>query len=220
MRDWRKQHGQIIISFLKYLNEKTSDFILKGGTALYLCYNLDRFSEDIDLDGREKRLTSLVDEYCVKNGYSYRVAKDTATVERCFINYGNEGRPLKIEASYRRREIPENETEKINGIMVYGIEQLCAMKTGAYAGRDKIRDLYDLAFICNNYYDRLSVQTIALLRGAVEHKGIAQFDFVVRNQPDELIDNDRLAEDFLKMYDRLGLLFDEDERKLLNNNSD
>lgn len=217
MKNWRKQHGEVIVSFIKHLNAKTNDFILKGGTALYLCYDLDRFSEDIDLDGREKRLTALVEEYCVKNSYSYRVAKDTAMVERCFINYGNDGKPLKIEASYRRREIPENETDKINGIKVYNIEQLCVMKTGAYAGRDKIRDLYDVAFICNSYYDRLSPQTIALLRSAVEHKGIAQFDYVVNNQPDELIDNDKLADDFLKMYDRLGLLLDENEKELLGN---
>jgi predicted nucleotidyltransferase component of viral defense system len=217
MKNWRKQHGEIIVSFVKYLNAKTSDFILKGGTALYLCYGLDRFSEDIDLDGKEKRLTALVDEYCAAHGYFYRIAKDTAIVERCFINYGNDGKPLKIEASYRRREIPENETEKINDIIVYRIEPLCVMKTGAYAGRDKIRDLYDVTFICNNYYERLSPQTIALLRSAVEHKGIAQFDYVVNNQPDELIDNDKLANDFLKMYDRLGLLFDDGEQEFLEN---
>ena len=220
MKNWRNRHGEIIVSFIKYLNEKTSDFILKGGTALYLCYALDRFSEDIYLDGREKRLEAFVDEYCAENGYSYRVAKDTATFERCFVNYGNDGKPLKIEASYRRREIPGNETERIKGILVYGIEQLCVMKTGAYAGRDKIRDLYDVTFICNNYYDRLSPQTITLLRSAVEHKGIAQFDYVVSNQPDELIDNDKLANEFLLMYDRLGLLFDENERELLGNSSE
>jgi predicted nucleotidyltransferase component of viral defense system len=214
--DWRKQHGEVIASFMKYLNAKANDYILKGGTALYLCYELDRFSEDIDLDGKQKGLISLVDNYCVDNNYSYRVAKDTATVERCFIHYGNVGRPLKIEASYRRREIPAEEVEVINGIWVYGIEPLCVMKTGAYAGRDKIRDLYDVTFILNNFIDRLSSPTIALVRSAVEYKGIAQFDYVVRDQPDELIDNDKLAEDFLHMYERLGLLLDEDEHTLLD----
>jgi predicted nucleotidyltransferase component of viral defense system len=220
MRDWSKQHREVIISFVKYLNAKTDSFILKGGTALYLCYDLDRFSEDIDLDGKEKGLTALVDEYCAENGYSYRSAKNTAIVERCFINYGNEGRPLKIEASYRRADIPIEETKVLNGIRVYGIEPLCAMKTNAYAGRDKIRDLYDITFIRNNYFDRLSSQAVALLRGAVEHKGIAQFDYVVRNQPDELIDNDKLASDFLEMYSRLGLLLEDNEREYLENGSE
>ena len=217
MRDWRKQHSEVITSFAKYLNDKTDNFIIKHGAALYLCYNLDRFSKDIDLDGKEKGLAVLVESFCAENGYSYRVAKDTDTVERCMLNYGNVGKPLKIEASYRRREIPAEETETINKIKVYGIESLCVMKVNAYAGRDKIRDLYDVTFICNNYFDRLSPQTISLVRGAVAHKGIAQFDYVVRNQPDELIDSDQLADDFLKMYDRLGLLLDENEREILKN---
>lgn len=219
MSDWRKSHGKVIVSFMDYLNSISNNFILKGGTALYLCYNLDRFSEDIDLDGREKGLISIVDDYCIQNGYTYRVAKDTDTVERCFVHYGNIGKPLKIEVSYRRKEIPSDETEMIKGIMVYKIEPLCVMKTNAYTGRDMIRDLYDITFICNHYYDRLSSQTIALLRGAVEYKGIEQFDYVIRTQSDELIDNDKLAEDFLMMYDRLGLIFDENERGLLENNT-
>ena len=212
--DWRKQHGEVIADFMKYLNGKTSTFVLKGGTALYLCYRLDRVSEDIGLDGREKRLTAFVKGFCEKNGYSYRVAKDTAMVERCFVNYGIVGKPLKIEASYRRMEIPIEETKVINGIRVYDIDSLCVLKTNAYSGRDKIRDLYDVTFICNNYFGSLSPQTVALLRSAVEYKGIEHFDYVVRNQPDELIDNDKLASDFLKMYDRLGLLLDENEKKL------
>ena len=58
------------------------------------------------------------------------------------------------------------------------------------------------------------------MRGAVEHKGITQFDYVVKNQPDELVDIDKLANDFLKMYDRLGLMLDENERELLENSSE
>jgi hypothetical protein len=112
------------------------------------------------------------------------------------------------------------ETETVNGIKVYGIEPLCVMKVNAYAGRDKIRDLYDVTFICNHYYDRLSPQTVALMRGAVEYKGIAQFDYVVRSQPDELIDSDKLASDFLSMYDRLGLLLEEKEQKFLETGSE
>ena len=219
MSDWKIQHGKAIISFMECLNAKTGSFTLKGGTALYLCYELDRFSVNIDLDGSEKGIVTFVEEFCKKNGYSYRVAKDTATVERCMVDYGNLGKPLKIEVSYRRKVIPDEETVIINGIKVYDIDPLCGMKINAYSGRDRIRDLYDLTFIFNNYYDRLSPQTIALLRGAVAHKGIAQFDYVVRNQPDELIDSEKLADDFLKMFDQLGLMIDESERELLENGS-
>ena len=154
--------------------------------------------------------------FCAKYGYSYRVAKDTGTVERCFVNYGNEGKPLKIEASFRRKEIPKEETDRINGILVYRIEPLCVMKVNAYAGRDKIRDLFDVTFICGRYFDSLSPQTVALLRGAVEYKGIEQFDFVIKDQKDELIDSGKLAVDFLSMFERLGLLYSEEESRGLS----
>jgi len=219
MKDRMKRHANIMASFIKFINTKTGNFVLKGGTALYLCYNLDRFSVDIDLDGKEKGLYEYVESFCVANGYSFRVAKDTTTVERYMVDYGNTGMPLKIEASYRRKEIPAEEIETVDGIKVYGIDPLCGMKINAYSGRDRIRDLYDLTFIFNHYFDKLSPQTLALLRGAVEYKGIAQFDYVVRNQPDELIDNDKLAVDFLTMFERLGLLLDENERSILENGS-
>jgi predicted nucleotidyltransferase component of viral defense system len=103
----------------------------------------------------------------------------------------------------------------INDILVYSLETLCVLKAYAYSNRDKIRDLYDLAFICNNHFDRLSRQTVALLRTTLDYKGLEHFDYIVKNQPDELIDADKLAEDFLKMYDRLGLLLDENERRIL-----
>ena len=77
--------------------------------------------------------------------------------------------------------------------------------------------MYDVTFICNNYFDQLSPQSVALLRNTVEYKGIAQFDYVVKNQPDVLIDVEKLADDFLNMYDQLGLLLDENERDLLEN---
>jgi predicted nucleotidyltransferase component of viral defense system len=212
---WREQHGKAMAAFLKYLNEKGGGYVLKGGTALAFCYRLDRFSEDVDLDGVERTLVDTMDAFCRDNGYQYCMAKDTGTVQRCMVNYGNDGRPLKIEASYRRREIDETETAVINGILVYNIETLCVLKAYAYSNRDKIRDLYDLAFICNNYFDRLSRQTVALLRSALDYRGLEHFDYIVKNQPDELIDTEKLAEDFLKMYDRFGLLLDEDERRIL-----
>ncbi|MDR1590188.1 MAG: nucleotidyl transferase AbiEii/AbiGii toxin family protein [Oscillospiraceae bacterium] len=217
MTDWRIRHGEVIADFVASLNVNNENYVLKGGTALSICYNLDRFSEDIDLDGTERRLVELVEAFCKKNGYDYRVAKDTNTVQRCMIHYGNTQKPLKVEASYRRLRIDADETARINGVLVYGIESLCVMKANAYTSRDRIRDLYDLAFICNGYFDRLSPQTLVLLRNALEYKGLEQFDYMVNTQSDELINPDKLAGDFLKMFDRLGLLVDESEMHFLEN---
>ena len=91
LKGWKERHGQVISEFTKHLNnllnKKSNEFILKGGTALMLCYGLDRFSEDIDLDKNRGsgNLLRFIDIYCKTFGYDYRVAKDTSTVKRAFI---------------------------------------------------------------------------------------------------------------------------------------
>lgn len=214
--DWRVQHKDVIVNFLNHLNSVSDDFVLKGGTALMTCYNLDRFSEDIDLDGRNPEIEKIVASFCKEQGVSYRTAKDTDTVKRFMIHYGNPtGKPLKVEISYRRKSIDPSEITKIYGVSVYRLESLCIMKANAYASRDRIRDLYDLAFICNHHWDELSAPTKALVRATVEHKGIEQFDYLIQTQSDELIDKDKLAADFLEMFDRLDLLADSRDRGIL-----
>ena len=181
-----------------------------------LCYGLDRFSVDIDLDGQGSSIKGIIDRFCANNGYSYRVAKDTDTVNRYMINYGDDmHKPLKVEVSFRRKSIEANEYDNINGILVYKIDSLTIMKSNAYTSRDKIRDLFDLTFICNNYFDNLSPQTLTLLRSAIEYKGLEQLDYVLREQDDELIDKDKLVESFLIMFEKLGLLYDKEEKELL-----
>ncbi len=211
--NWRDKHYKVINDFLIYLNKQTDEFILKGGTSLLVCYQLDRFSEDIDLDAKSNRnIKKIIDDFCELNNYKYRIAKDTDTVKRFMINYETIEKPLKIEVSYRRKDIKEEEITKINGIEVYKINELCLMKASAYSGRDKIRDLYDVCFICNNYWNELSDDAKKFIRIAVEYKGLEQFEFIIKDQKDELIDNKKLEENFLKMYDKLGLLEPDEDK--------
>lgn len=210
--DWRDRHFEVITEFLTYLNSKTENFILKGGTSLLMCYKLDRFSEDIDLDATSKRkIEKIVEDFCNIKHYTYRVPKDTDTTKRYLIDYDDMGKSLKVEVSYRRSHIDESEITKINGIRVYNINQICLMKASAYSGRDKIRDLYDICYICNNYWKELSEDVKNMIRVAVEYKGLDQFEYAIKDQKDELIDNEKLTIDFLKMYHKLGLLVEKDE---------
>lgn len=140
---------------------------------------------------------------------SLRIAKDTDTVKRVFISYGNsEENRLKVEVSYRKKTIALNETTRINGITVYSIDRLAAMKTIAYMGRDRIRDLYDIAFICNNYFEQLSASTKNDLTDAFGYKGLEAFDYLIQTEQDPLINKEKLAEDFLKTWDKLELFRD------------
>lgn len=207
LNEWQIPHRKTINEFLEYLNNVTDKFILKDGTALLTCYNLDRFSEDIDLDGKSKSIGCHMKNFCEKFGYSYQIAKDTDTVKRYMINYCNDNRPLKVEISYRNKIIDSTEITKINGITVYNLDILCSMKINAYNNCDKIRDLYDLSFIVNTYYSELSTIVISSLRNALGYKGLEHFDYIVNQQNDALIDNAKLADDFLRMYDILGMIY-------------
>ena len=46
------------------------------------------------------------------------------------------------------------------------------------------------------------------MQDCVSYKGLEQFDYLIATQNDPLIDSDKLAEDFLSMYDKLGLLME------------
>ena len=204
-KNWDKPHGQVIKRFLKFLNEEYPEsFVLKGGTALALCYGSDRFSHDIDLDGKSESIVGAVERFCKERGYSYKTVKDTDCVKRCKIDYGNIGIPLKIEVSYRTKNIDCSQVNKVKGISVYTINAMAKQKATAYTARDKIRDMYDLGFICERYYKELSVRTRMAMRSAIACKGVSHFDYLVQNQPDELNINE-IAESFLKMCDKLGL---------------
>jgi predicted nucleotidyltransferase component of viral defense system len=175
-----------------------------------MCYGLTRFSEDIDLDGFDKSsffkiIDTFVNVFSQKySEITYRKAKDTDTVKRAFIHYGGE-KPLKIEVSYRKRELNPAECCMMKGILVYSINEIFLMKLNAFSGRDKIRDLYDVTFIYLHYKQNLNPQSISVLRNALAYKGVEQFDYLVKNQHDELIDNEQLSENFLTMYFDIGL---------------
>lgn len=134
--------------------------VLKGGTALLLCYGLDRFSEDLDFDapkrfniaGRiERVLSSMVDELTIKT------VKDTETVQRLKIHYRKQtfARLLKVETSFR--DTPDQaDIVILEGIKTYTAPALIDQKIGALIGRTKARDLYDVVFLAKSRWSDFS----------------------------------------------------------------
>lgn len=216
--NWRIKHKNIIVDFLQKLNSDSDRMVLKGGTGLMLCYGLDRFSEDIDLDGgiRDRQyISNFIEKYCKDNNYTYTIKKDTPTVKRYIVNYGDEKETLKIETSFRSATIDQEETKNINGYKVYDLDGIALRKTGAYSDRDKIRDIYDLCFIANNYWNQLNRYTKTIMKDSFGHKGFAEFDDMIRNSNDALIDADKLTQDFLNAFEIMGILDDNIKNKLI-----
>jgi predicted nucleotidyltransferase component of viral defense system len=134
--------------------------VLKGGTALLLCYGLDRFSEDLDFDAPKKfnisgRVEKVLSRYA--HEFSVKTVKDTETVQRLKVHYRKEAvdRLLKIETSFRQSPSTES-VEVRGGIKTYKVSGLIDQKLAALVGRTKARDLYDVAFLARTYRDQFS----------------------------------------------------------------
>jgi hypothetical protein len=50
------------------------------------------------------------------------------------------------------------------------------------------------------------------------YKGIEHFDYLMKTQSETLVNNEQLLDSFLLMYDRLGLLYDENEKQIVLKN--
>ena len=216
---WREAHRRVQDQVLAHLGDH-NDLVLKGGTALMKCYGLDRFSEDLDFDALRPKVSTvrLVQRFCQARGYDMSVRKETDTVQRVMIRY-DDTHPLKVETSYRTRSIDPHDVTVINGIQVYSLDALAQLKAAAYLGRDTIRDLYDVTFLVNEHFDNLSDASRSLLRVALANKGLDQFDVVLAENTDELIDSDQLATSLLQAYELLGIQSKEEERQLASNES-
>ena len=79
------------------------------------------------------------------------------------------------------------------------------MKINAYLNRDRIRDLYDISYIIENYWDALNSVVQNSFTYALSEKGLTQFDLVICQQNDNLIDKGKLLEKFLLAYEKIGL---------------
>lgn len=207
-------HERIMREVLNVINAcADAPFVLKGGTALFLCYGLDRFSEDIDLDAEpldvnHSLLAAALAEYCSRSGYELIPRKDSETTQRYMLHYDGENY-LKVEASYRIRKLDPASITSVNGIKVYTIDHLCELKCGAYAHRDKLRDLYDVTYICTMFHDRLGHAARSALSNALIYKGLDQFDYLVATQSDPMIDVGLLETRFLESYEIMGVLREE-----------
>ncbi|WP_104629378.1 nucleotidyl transferase AbiEii/AbiGii toxin family protein [Helicobacter bizzozeronii] len=152
-------HKKLMVSILRKLAD--TPMILKGGTALYLGYGLNRFSEDLDFDCHKKmnlvgRLKSAIPDGIILN--EIYTKKDTDTAGRYVVSYhtqdDQETRLLVVEVSYRNAP-PESEVNLIDGMRIASIKCLIDNKLrAAFDGqniRTKAKDLFDLHFLAKNY---------------------------------------------------------------------
>lgn len=175
-------HRQLMQSICEVIAEEDKPLLLKGGTALLLCYGLDRFSEDLDFDLEIPLRTHLnvkgICEEAVRRVNRFGLGaklqgfaepKKTETTHRCRPTFSVNGQSaalaIKIEISSRRTP-SSSEIKNINGIKVYAPDIIASQKLQAAVEnaentyRTAARDLHDLVFLCSEYEGQLSQKVI------------------------------------------------------------
>ncbi|MEY4978265.1 MAG: hypothetical protein RLZZ352_535 [Pseudomonadota bacterium] len=195
--------------------------VLKGGTALLLCYGLDRFSEDLDFDAPKRfNVVTRVERLLqgVATRYDIRVVKDTETVQRLKVHYEAKAifsrsaphtpgvqRLLKIETSFRQAPVAED-VRMHEGIRVYALPRLVEQKLKALAQRTTARDLYDVAFLLRthpNAFNPLSWQT---LREAAQDLNALEARFLPAFEDDAILNPEQLPDLLLQLQAALETL--------------
>lgn len=132
------------------LNEVFSNYTLHGGTAIWRCYNGNRFSEDVDVYiGKNIKKIDEFFNALKKKGFviEKRRIREASLYSRLRFNRT----VVKFEALFKstKGNLKEYETAEGNLINVYTLtpEEFIKEKADTYLSRFKIRDLYDIFFL-------------------------------------------------------------------------
>ena len=163
------RHVALMRAIAQELTSRTGDaFVLKGGTALLLAYDLPRFSIDLDFDGRSPAidLTESIQAGAAAAQlpvHSLRDAKHTLTVHRKMLHYRDDVmRPLKIEVSYR-------------------LEKLASLKIDALVNRTKARDIFDTSFLLHRYPEAISDDDLTRIDQLIDLIGLNDLEAIMQD---------------------------------------
>lgn len=180
-------------AILRGIND--TPLVLKGGTALFLAYGLDRFSEDLDFDAPHKinlksRIRHSVPFGITVNGID--LLKDTSAATRYRVRYQSEygKQSLKVEISYRTPP-EQSEVRSIDGFRVASLSRIIDQKLkAAHDGdnpRSKIRDLYDLDFIARHWQSVFTNELAKRLRSFAAEPDLLVSKYQADYDEDDLI---------------------------------
>ena len=203
----RRLHVEIMRTIARDLSDLP--MVLKGGTALLLCYGLNRFSEDLDFDSHRKfQIASRIDRILSQKSTAHelKIVKDTDTVQRIKSHYqGVSGdRLLKIETSFRTHP-DESRVTVIDGIRTYTIATLIEQKTDALTNRTAARDLFDVAFLAKNYLSDFSPEVKAQLAVLIQDIDALEQRFEDAFEEDEILVTEDLSALILQLSESLSL---------------
>jgi predicted nucleotidyltransferase component of viral defense system len=126
--------------------------VLHGGTAIWRCYQGNRFSEDVDfyISPKEKNKIKIFLENLEKEGF--KILKKKFTQNAFYSKIKRNDVEIRFEVLFKEiKNYSTKEYETIEGtkfvINTLAPEELILEKTYAYLKRKLSRDLYDIYFL-------------------------------------------------------------------------
>jgi len=163
LRIKREKHKEIARAQDLIIEELYKEFdkaVLHGGTAIWRCYQGNRFSEDIDVY-IPKDISKLNILFKNLENKGFVIKKKKISENSLFSNLQFNRVDVRFEAIFKKIEgdLKEYETIEGNFITIYTLtpEKLIKEKISAYLSRNKIRDIYDVFFLLRHVKDKNKV---------------------------------------------------------------
>ena len=138
------------------------DAVLHGGTAIWRCYQGNRFSEDIDTY-LSRDLTKIQQFFTHLEKQGFGIEKKKIGERSIYSQLRFDRTVVRFEAIFKKIDghLKEYETVEGNIITVYTLtpKEFIEEKIAAYLNRRKIRDLYDIFFLLRHVSGASSLQT-------------------------------------------------------------
>ncbi|MEK6951856.1 MAG: nucleotidyl transferase AbiEii/AbiGii toxin family protein [Nanoarchaeota archaeon] len=135
--------------------------VIHGGTAIWRCYNGNRFSEDIDAY-IEKDNDKIENFFKSLEKKGFQIIKKRVKANSLYSSLRFNDIAVQFEALFKKiKNFILKEYENSDGIFinVYTLssEDLINEKAETYLKRKKIRDLYDIFFLLNYVSDKSKI---------------------------------------------------------------
>jgi len=188
-----QRHEQILKSILRdiYTNpELQASVAFKGGTCLYMFYELDRFSVDLDFNLRAESLdddllTTIIEKHL-------NVSNRTNKYNTWFWLGSYEKSLQKVKVEVSKRDYPDTYVNKdFYGLTIPIMEPSCmfAHKLCAITDRKKLqnRDLYDAHFMFDKHFE-INEEIIRIRTGKTIQEYFTQLiGFIEENVSDNTV---------------------------------
>ena len=175
-----QDHSEMMDALARAVSETLAEqritHALKGGSALRMCYELERPSDDLDFETLTYTNANEVVRDAIAKMPEWERADDPDLAPGWFkMRHRPSGRehPTKIDLITagafpgQSREMPRDRLAIVNGVHTFGIEELGKKKLATIIGevpREQARDIYDVAWLVENHARAIDTDDLRKLR--------------------------------------------------------